>query len=289
MPRGGISGVGVVVAVDRRLERPSSCFRSRVKLLHAARTDVGMIRSATKTTSPWTPPNRGDVHRRRRHGRPRGRRGSERDGGGHRAGRADRLRSLDGEDWYSRWPTRFKSSQTGDPRRTLTEVDSRGWAPRRRCCWCLDRATSSGKWATRRIYLLRNGSCRSSRRITPSAGQVDAGFLTPSRARYHPYSNVITRCVGAGQDVEPDIYRGEVRAGDLCPRRERRAHGNGGRPAPLAAPHLARRAGSQGPGAHRRGERARRVGQHHRDHRPGTGARPGLRRSQPTREMPKVV
>ena len=45
--------------------------------------------------------------------------------------------------------------------------------------------------------------------------QVDAGFLTPEQARYHPYSNVITRCVGAGQDVEPDIYRGEVRPGDL--------------------------------------------------------------------------
>jgi len=44
---------------------------------------------------------------------------------------------------------------------------------------------------------------------------VDAGFLTPEQARYHPYSNVITRCVGAGHDVEPDIYRGEVRAGDL--------------------------------------------------------------------------
>src|SRR6202048_35721 len=45
--------------------------------------------------------------------------------------------------------------------------------------------------------------------------QVDAGFLTPEQARYHPYSNVITRCVGAGQDVEPDIYRGDVRVGDL--------------------------------------------------------------------------
>jgi protein phosphatase len=45
--------------------------------------------------------------------------------------------------------------------------------------------------------------------------QVDAGYLTPEQARYHPYSNVITRCVGAGSDVEPDIYRGEVRAGDV--------------------------------------------------------------------------
>ena len=45
--------------------------------------------------------------------------------------------------------------------------------------------------------------------------QVDAGFLTPEQARYHPYSNVITRCVGASQDVEPDTYRGEVKVGDV--------------------------------------------------------------------------
>jgi protein phosphatase len=44
---------------------------------------------------------------------------------------------------------------------------------------------------------------------------VDAGFLTPEQARYHPYSNVITRCVGASPDVEPDTYRGEMRTGDI--------------------------------------------------------------------------
>jgi protein phosphatase len=36
---------------------------------------------------------------------------------------------------------------------------------------------------------------------------VDAGFLTPEQARYHPYSNVITRCVGANAAVEPDILQ----------------------------------------------------------------------------------
>jgi serine/threonine protein phosphatase PrpC len=45
--------------------------------------------------------------------------------------------------------------------------------------------------------------------------QVDAGFLTPEQARYHPYSNVITRCVGASESVEPDTYTGELKVDDI--------------------------------------------------------------------------
>jgi len=45
--------------------------------------------------------------------------------------------------------------------------------------------------------------------------QVDAGYLTPEQARTHPYSNVITRCVGASGDVTPDLFSGVVRAGDV--------------------------------------------------------------------------
>jgi PPM family protein phosphatase len=45
--------------------------------------------------------------------------------------------------------------------------------------------------------------------------QVDAGYLTLEQARYHPYSNVITRCVGVAQDVEPALYTGELANGDL--------------------------------------------------------------------------
>jgi protein phosphatase len=45
--------------------------------------------------------------------------------------------------------------------------------------------------------------------------QVDAGYLTPEQARTHPYSNVITRCVGANSEVMPDIYVGTVKASDV--------------------------------------------------------------------------
>src|SRR5439155_18711600 len=73
-----------------------------------------------------------------------------------------------------------------------------------------------GQVGASRVYLLRDGALT---QITKDHSyvqeQVDAGFLTPEQARYHPYSNVITRCVGASPDVQPDTYTGDVRVGDL--------------------------------------------------------------------------
>jgi len=73
-----------------------------------------------------------------------------------------------------------------------------------------------GQVGDSRVYLLREGALT---QLTKDHSyvqeQVDAGFLTPEQARYHPYSNVITRCVGASPDVEPDVYSGEVKIGDI--------------------------------------------------------------------------
>ena len=73
-----------------------------------------------------------------------------------------------------------------------------------------------GQVGDSRVYLLRDGSLQ---QITKDHSyvqeQVDAGFLTPEQAKYHPYSNVITRCVGASDSVEPDIYRGDLKLGDI--------------------------------------------------------------------------
>jgi protein phosphatase len=73
-----------------------------------------------------------------------------------------------------------------------------------------------GQVGDSRVYLLRDGLLT---QITKDHSyvqeQVDAGFLTPEQARYHPYSNVITRCVGAGDTVEPDVYFGELAVGDV--------------------------------------------------------------------------
>jgi len=73
-----------------------------------------------------------------------------------------------------------------------------------------------GQVGDSRAYLLRDGRLS---QVTKDHSyvqeQVDAGYLTPEQARSHPYSNVITRCVGANSDVMPDIYVGTVKPKDL--------------------------------------------------------------------------
>jgi protein phosphatase len=73
-----------------------------------------------------------------------------------------------------------------------------------------------GQVGDSRAYLLRDGRLS---QVTKDHSyvqeQVDAGYLTPEQARSHPYSNVITRCVGANSDVMPDIYVGTVKAKDV--------------------------------------------------------------------------
>jgi protein phosphatase len=99
--------------------------------------------------------------------------------------------------------------------RTLTEIDKQGMGTTASVLILRGGRYLIGQVGDSRVYLLRDGQLR---QLTKDHSyvqeQVDAGVLTPEQARYHPYSNVITRCVGAGQDVEPDLYQGEVRRGD---------------------------------------------------------------------------
>jgi len=73
-----------------------------------------------------------------------------------------------------------------------------------------------GQIGDSRVYLLRDGLLT---QLTKDHSyvqeQVDAGFLTPEQARYHPYSNVITRCVGASEAVEADVFTGQMAVGDV--------------------------------------------------------------------------
>ncbi len=73
-----------------------------------------------------------------------------------------------------------------------------------------------GQVGDSRVYRLRDGELEQlTRDHSYVQEQVDAGLLTPEQAKYHPYSNVITRCVGANAAVDPDVFAGEVRAGDV--------------------------------------------------------------------------
>jgi len=100
--------------------------------------------------------------------------------------------------------------------RTITEVDKQGMGTTASVLVLAESRYLIGQVGDSRIYLLRDGALK---QLTKDHSyvqeQVDLGNLTPEQARYHPYSNVITRCVGASPDVEPDLYAGESRTGDV--------------------------------------------------------------------------
>lgn len=100
--------------------------------------------------------------------------------------------------------------------RMLAEVDKQGMGTTASVLVMSDEGYLIGQIGDSRIYLLRDGALT---QVTKDHSyvqeQVDAGLLTPEQARYHPYSNVITRCVGASDEVEADIYAGAMKPGDV--------------------------------------------------------------------------
>ncbi|HEU5050230.1 MAG TPA: Stp1/IreP family PP2C-type Ser/Thr phosphatase [Gemmatimonadales bacterium] len=100
--------------------------------------------------------------------------------------------------------------------RTLAEHDKRGMGTTVTVLTLLPHRYLIGQVGDSRAYLLRDGSLlQLTKDHSYVQEQVDAGLLTPEQARVHPYSNVITRCVGAGMEVTPDIYFGHLQSGDL--------------------------------------------------------------------------
>ncbi len=100
--------------------------------------------------------------------------------------------------------------------RTLRESDKQGMGTTASILMLSDAGYLIGQVGDSRVYLLRGGELR---QLTKDHSyvqeQVDAGYLTPEQARYHPYSNVITRCVGANEAVEADIFAGQLQPGDV--------------------------------------------------------------------------
>jgi PPM family protein phosphatase len=188
-----------------------------VRLLHAARTDVGMIRSGNEDNFAVS---------------ASGDRGLfiVADGmGGHAAGEVASemavqtvereltgVRDLEDRASADKVKDALRKANRNIHDRTITEVDKQGMGTTASVLLVSDKKYLIGQVGDSRVYLLRDGALQ---QLTKDHSyvqeQVDAGFLTPEQARYHPYSNVITRCVGASPDVEPDVYQGEVRVGDL--------------------------------------------------------------------------
>jgi protein phosphatase len=100
--------------------------------------------------------------------------------------------------------------------RTLSEQDKRGMGTTATAMVLLGGNYLIGQVGDSRAYVLRDGALT---QVTKDHSyvqeQVDAGYLSPEEARTHPYSNVITRCVGANVDVAPDVYSGALRTGDV--------------------------------------------------------------------------
>ena len=185
--------------------------------MHSARTDVGMIRSGNEDSFAVDADSDRALF-------------VVADGmGGHAAGEIASemavqillrelkdLREIDGTAASEKVTSALKRANKAIHDRTITEVDKQGMGTTASVLVIAGRRYLIGQVGDSRVYLLRDGALR---QLTKDHSyvqeQVDAGFLTPEQARYHPYSNVITRCVGASPEVEPDIYMGDVRVGDL--------------------------------------------------------------------------
>jgi PPM family protein phosphatase len=189
-----------------------------LRLKHAARSDVGMIRSGNEDNHD------SDVNANR---------GLfiVADGmGGHAAGEVASLMAVqtvmqelaelreidDGGKAAARLSDALRTANRNIHERTLAESDKQGMGTTASVLVLDEKRYLIGQVGDSRVYLLRDGALH---QLTKDHSyvqeQVDAGFLTPEQAKYHPYSNVITRCVGASQDVEPDIYRGDAKIGDV--------------------------------------------------------------------------
>ena len=120
------------------------------------------------------------------------------------AGKHDRMRGA------------IRSANQAIFERTMAEADKRGMGTTTTVLVLFARRYLIGQVGDSRAYLLRNGHLH---QLTKDHSyvqeQVDAGLLTADQARTHPYSNVITRCVGANEDVVPDVYFGSLERGDI--------------------------------------------------------------------------
>ena len=115
------------------------------------------------------------------------------------------VRDLDGEDVVQLVASALKHANRAIHERTLTEVDKQGMGTTASVLVLAGARYLIGQVGDSRVYLLRDSTfAQLTKDHSYVQEQVDAGYLTPEQARYHPYSNVITRCVGAGSDVEPE-------------------------------------------------------------------------------------
>jgi protein phosphatase len=188
---------------------------SNVTFTYAGRTDVGVLRSGNEDSYLIVPEQGLFIVA---------------DGmGGHAAGEvasemavkiiAQELGPVKGasdSELAERMRRAIQAANTAIFERTLREREKRGMGTTATALVLNGARYLIGQVGDSRAYLLREGSLlQLTKDHSYVQEQVDAGYLTPEQARTHPYSNVITRCVGANAEVSPDIYLGTLKTGDL--------------------------------------------------------------------------
>jgi PPM family protein phosphatase len=126
------------------------------------------------------------------------------------------LRGLNDGEAAARMRSAIRKANAEIFERTLAEHDKRGMGTTTTVMVLFSRRYMIGQVGDSRAYLMRSGDfLQLTKDHSYVQEQVDAGLLTPEQARTHPYSNVITRCVGANEDVAPDVYFGNLEQGDI--------------------------------------------------------------------------
>ncbi|HEV8358717.1 MAG TPA: Stp1/IreP family PP2C-type Ser/Thr phosphatase [Gemmatimonadales bacterium] len=125
------------------------------------------------------------------------------------------LRGLPDGEAGARMRSAIRKANAAIFERTLAEHEKRGMGTTATVMVLFSRRYLIGQVGDSRAYLLREGELlQLTKDHSYVQEQVDAGLLTPEQARTHPYSNVITRCVGANEDVAPDVYFGNLEQND---------------------------------------------------------------------------
>ncbi|HEX9705993.1 MAG TPA: Stp1/IreP family PP2C-type Ser/Thr phosphatase [Gemmatimonadales bacterium] len=181
----------------------------------AGRTDVGVIRSGNEDNYLMVPDRGIFVVADGMGGHAAGEVASEM-AVRHIARELGSLKGLGDEQVADRMRAAIRAANGAIFQRTLTEHDKRGMGTTVTALVLYEGRYLIGQVGDSRAYLLRDGKLA---QVTKDHSyvqeQVDAGYLTPEQARSHPYSNVITRCVGANSEVLPDVYVGSVRQSDV--------------------------------------------------------------------------
>ena len=125
------------------------------------------------------------------------------------------LNDLDSSDAHDRVARALRDANRAVYERTRTERDKLGMGSTVSALLLSETRYVVGHVGDSRIYIVRNNEMH---QLTKDHSlvqeQVDAGLLTAEQARRHPQSNVITRCIGMADEIEPDVFDGEARVGD---------------------------------------------------------------------------